>query len=129
MLRGLGVLVHPSLRNVGLKAAQRAWAVYRSWREPQAAPGEAGRFGVELELPAGLWLLLKPPKGSALPCDGETALGALAQFCGCQLRMMRLKARPLVFTAERGGRKWMFSLGLSRGDKRNNRSRKSQEGK
>lgn len=45
MLRGLGVLVHPSLRNVGLKAAQRAWAVCRSWREPQAAPGEAGRFG------------------------------------------------------------------------------------
>lgn len=98
---------------------ERAPGCTRRGREVRGGAGAASRALA----PA------KATKGSALPCDGETALGALAQFCGCQLRMMRLKARPLVFTAERGGRKWMFSLGLSRGDKRNNRSRKSQEGK
>lgn len=40
VLRGLGVLVHPSFRNV--EAAQRAWAVHRRWREPQAASGQVG---------------------------------------------------------------------------------------
>lgn len=54
--------------------------------------------------PAGLWLLLKPPKGSALPCDGEMALGGLAQLRGCQLERMSTKSTPLgVHCGEGGG--------------------------
>lgn len=79
--------------------------------------------------PAELWLLLKPPKDSALPCDGETTLGALAQLRGCQLETMRQKAPPWCSLQRGGDRKWMFSLSFKRGDKRNNRSRKSQERK
>lgn len=41
-------------------------------------------------------------EGSAVPCDGEMALGALAQLPGCQLERMRQKSPPWC-SLQRGG--------------------------
>lgn len=65
----------------------------------------------------GLWLLLKSPKGFALPCDGEMVLEASAQLCCCQLKMRREKVPPSVLIAEREGKgnecsPWAFSEGI-----------------